>query len=270
VAQAGQRIAVLATLIDDIAAAIAHRADTRGDAFTMTIDGIAYTKRTDTGQRLQQLVATMEEALFQSSHRRLEERPGELGGFPVTVTVERVIGSMNVILALDGAPGTEVRMTLADVRGVDPGKLIIRLENRLSGLESLSSRSQSEIDQLTAEATHARDDIARAFPQVKQLAAARDRVAGLEQKLRETAKPSRHDSDGGLTAAAMHDTAAMAEIPGAALNGSDHQNDQPPSAPQVSRHDFPLDNPLAGATPGIGQAASKPVTQAPRAVRHVG
>jgi hypothetical protein len=269
VAQAGQRIAVLATLIDDIAAAIARRTDTRGDAFTMTIDGIAYTKRTDTGQRLQQLVATMEEALFQSSHRRLEERPGELGGFPVTVTVERVIGSMNVILALDGAPGTEVRMTLAEVRGVDPGKLIIRLENRLSGLESLRSRSQSEIDQLTAEAAHARDDITRAFPQVEQLAAARARVVGLEQKLRETATPSRCTNDDWLTVAGMHDMSAMAGIPGAALNGSGNQN-EPSSAAEVSRHDFPPDNPLAGATSGIGQAASKPGAQAPRAVRHVG
>ena len=53
-----------------------------------------------------------------------------------------------------------------------------------------SSRSQSEIDQLTAEAAYARDDIARAFPQAEQLAAARDRVAHLEEKLREMAAPT--------------------------------------------------------------------------------
>ena len=38
----------------------------------------------------------MEDVLLKSSQRRLEERPGELGGFTVTVTVERVLGSMNV------------------------------------------------------------------------------------------------------------------------------------------------------------------------------
>ena len=269
VAQAEQRITVLTTLIDDIAAAITRRTDTRGDAFTMTTDGIAYTKRTDAGRHLQQLVVQLEQDLFSTSHRRLEERPGELGGFPLIVTIERVLGSMNVILALGGAPGTDIRMTPAEVRGADPGKLIIRLENRLSGLESLRSRSQSEIDQLTTEATHARDDIAKPFPQAAQLAGARDRVARLEEKLRETAAPSRRNGDGCLAAAALHDTAAMAGIPGAASNGSGHQNCQPPSAAQVSRHDFPVDNPVAGARPGSGQVASKRETQAPRAIRHV-
>jgi hypothetical protein len=155
----------------------------------------------------------MEGALLNSSHRRLERRPGEIGGFAVSVTVERVLGSMNVIMVLDGAPGTEVRMTPAEIKGADPGKLIIRLENRLSGLESLRSRSLSEIGQLTTEAAHARDDIARPFPQTDQLAAARDRVLRLEEKLRETAAPSRGDGNDWLLAAAMHDAAAMAGIP---------------------------------------------------------
>jgi hypothetical protein len=161
-------------------------------------------------------------------------------------------------------------MTPAEVRSVDPGKLIIRLENRLSGLESLRSRSQSEIDQLTTEAAHARDDIAKPFPQADQLAAARDRVARLEGKLRKTAAPSTRNSDDWLSAAAMHDAAAMAGIPGSALGRSSHQNGQPQSAAQVSRRDFPLDTPLTGAMPSVGQVASKPGTQAPRAARHVG
>jgi hypothetical protein len=111
VAQAGQRIAALTALIGDIDTAIRRRIDTRGDAFTMTMDGIRYSKRTDAGRRLQQLTAQMQDALLKSSHRRLEEQPGQLGGFAMTVTVERVLGSMNVIMALDGAPGTDVRMT---------------------------------------------------------------------------------------------------------------------------------------------------------------
>ena len=83
VAQADQRITALTTLIDHIGIAIARRTDTRGDAFTMTIDGMACAKRTDAGRRLQQLVAQLEQDLLKSSHRRLEERPGQLGGFPV-------------------------------------------------------------------------------------------------------------------------------------------------------------------------------------------
>ena len=180
-------MATLTALIGDIDTAISRRADTRGDAFTMTIGGIRYTKRTDAGRRLQQLTAQLEDALLKSSHQRLEEQSGELGGFTVTVTVERVLGSMNIIMALDGAPGTEVRMTPAEVKGADPGKLIIRLENRLSGLESLRSRSLSEIDQLTTEAAHARDDITRPFPQADQLTSARDRVQQIDSQLKHAA-----------------------------------------------------------------------------------
>jgi hypothetical protein len=162
-------------------------------------------------------------------------------------------------------------MTPAEVRVADPGKLMIRLENRFSGLESLSSRSQSEIDQLTAEAAHTCDDIARAFPQAEQPAAARDRVAHLEEKLRETAAPPRRNRDGWLAVAALHDTVAMAGIPGSAHNGSGHQNSQPKSAAQVSRYDFPMDNPLAGTAPATGRrVASAPGTQAPRAARPLG
>jgi len=210
----------------------------------------------------------MEDALLKSSHRRLEERPGQLGGFAMTVTVERVLGSMNVIMALDGAPGTDVRMTPAEVKSTDPGKLIIRLENRLSGLESLRSRSLSEIDQLTTEAAHARDDIARPCPQAGQLAAARDCVLRLEEKLRETVVPARAGNDG-LLAAAMHDAPVMAGIPGAPIVVTSHQNGQSQSPAQVSHCDFPVDNPLAGPTSAIVQVIPQPRIQTPRAARHV-
>ena len=269
VAQADQRITALTTLIDHIGIAIARRTDTRGDAFTMTIDGMAYTKRTDAGRRLQQLVAQLEQDLLKSSHRRLEERPGQLGGFPVVVTVERVLGSMNVITALDGAPGTEIRMTPAEVKAADPGKLIIRLENRLSGLESLSSRSQSEIDQLITEAAHARDDIAKPFPQALQLTAARNQVALLDEKLRATAALSQHGNDNRQVMAVIGDTMLKAEIPQAALSGSGRQDDEPRSPAQVSLRDFPLDNPLAGTAPVDDQVASSPGARASRVTRHL-
>ena len=154
VTQAGQRITALTALADDIGTAITLRRDTRGDAFTMTASSFTYTKRADAGRHLQQITAQMEDTLLKSGHRRLLERPGELGGFPVTITVERVLGSMNVILALDRAPGTEIRMSPAEIKAADPAKLVIRLENRLSGLESLKTRTLAEIDQLTAEAAH--------------------------------------------------------------------------------------------------------------------
>ncbi len=141
-------------------------------------------------------------------------------------------------MALDGAPGTEVRMTPAEVKGTDPGKLIIRLENRLSGLESLRSRSPAEIDQLTAEAAHTRDDIARPFPQADQLATARDRVLCLDEQLRQTAAPSHRNDNDSLLAAPMHDVVAMVGIPGAATVVARHQDCQPQSPAELSHCDF--------------------------------
>jgi hypothetical protein len=269
VTKADQRIAALTALIGDIDTAINRRTDTRGDAFTMTMDGVRYTKRTDAGRRLQQLTAQMQETLLKSSHRRLEERLSELGGFTVSVTVERVLGSMNAIMALDGAPGTEVRMTPTEVKGADPGKLIIRLENRLSGLESLRSRSLAEIEQLTAEAAHARDDIARLFPQAEQLAAARHHVLHLDEQLRQTAAPSHCNGNDWLLAAPMHDAPAMAGIPGAATVVARHQVGQPQSPAKLSQSDFPVDNPLAGGAAATGQVILKPGVPTPRAARHV-
>jgi hypothetical protein len=189
----------------------------------------------------------------------------ELGGFTTTVTVERVLGSMNVTMALDGAPGTEVRMTPAEVKSADPGKLIIRLENRLGSLESLGSRSQSEIDQLTAEAAHARDDIARPFPQVGQLAAARDRVLRLEEQLQQTAMPAQHNGGDWLLAEA----AVIAGLPGAAVVAASHQDGQPQSPTQASQCDFPVENPLVGAALATGQVVPKPRIQTPRVTRHI-
>lgn len=169
-------------------------------------------------------------------------------------------------MALDGAPGTDVRMTPGEVKSADPGKLVIRLENRLSGLESLRSRSLCEIDELTTEAAHARDDIAWPFAQAGQLAAARDQVLRLEEKLHETAAPSRHNSHDWLLAASTHDAPVMAGIPGAAVVAS-HQNGQPQSPAQVSRCDFPVENPLTETTSAVGQVIARSRVQATRAPR---
>jgi hypothetical protein len=201
----------------------------------------------------------MEDTLLESGHRRLLERPGELGGFPVTVTVERVLGSMNVILALDRAPGTEIRLSPAEIKTADPAKLVIRLENRLSGLESLKARTLAEIDQLTAEAAHGQDDLARTFAQAGQLDAARDRVARLNKQLGQAAAPQQPtDGEDWLVKAAMHDAGVMARIPGSSVMVISHYDSEPESAVQASRYDFPSDNPLAGAASESGPASPRP------------
>src|ERR1017187_4293983 len=148
------------------------------------------TSANDAGKRLQQ-VLQREAASLTDSHRRTGTRAGHLGGFDVTAVSDRALGTIQVVVALDGAPGTELRMTTEDVVGADPAGLVIRLENRLSGLEALKTRTLDEIDRLRTEVARASDDAGKSFSQAGQLAAARDRVRDIGEQLQEAARPPR-------------------------------------------------------------------------------
>ena len=105
-----RRAGELEALTGQIDTAIGRRRSTRGDAFSMTLGTTRLSRRNDAGEQLKNLIAALHEALTKSSHRRLGERPGQLGGFDVTVVAERVLGTTSVTIALDGAPGAELRM----------------------------------------------------------------------------------------------------------------------------------------------------------------
>jgi hypothetical protein len=181
------RIAGLDSLTRDIDVAVARRRDTRGDAFAMQVDGVAHSKRAEAGQRLKRVVLDAAGAVSQGE-RRHQVRLGQLGGFEVTAEIVRVLGTVEVSLGLDGAPGPDIRMTLADLSGTDPAGLVIRLENRLARLEDHKADVLAEIGRLRAELTHANDSIGQPFPQASQLASARDRSRQIEDQLRTAAE----------------------------------------------------------------------------------
>ena len=87
-----QHIATQTQLASDIDAAIARRQDTRGDAFTMTVDGRIYRKRIDAGLHL--LHVLRQETANQLGSRQRTLHAGELGGFPLTVTISRTLGQV--------------------------------------------------------------------------------------------------------------------------------------------------------------------------------
>jgi N12 class adenine-specific DNA methylase len=193
ITSAGHRVRSLTTLIGEIDAAMSRRIDTRGDAFTMTVTGATCTRRSDAGHRLTRFIEREITNLASSSHRQAEGRPGHLGGFEVATATRRVLGTTEVTLALEGAPGAEIRLTAKDLAEIDPARLVIRLENRLSGLEALRTKSLGDIRRQEAEAGHAREDMGKPFPQAGQLAAARDRVRQIEKQLQEAAAPTPAD-----------------------------------------------------------------------------
>lgn len=70
----------------------------------------------------------------------------------------------------------------------------MRLENRLGALEQVKAKAEKEIDRLGTEMARANEDLARAFPQVRQLDEARDRAARLDQQLQEAARAQLPDN----------------------------------------------------------------------------
>src|ERR1039457_6800974 len=166
-----KHIATQTRIADNIDTAIARRQDTRGEAFTMTVEDRAYRKRVDAGLHLLQ-VLRQEAANRLGSQRTLHT--GELGGFPLTVTISRPLGQVNVTPALEGAPGTEITLAARDLTEADPPGLITRLEYRLTHLEANKTRALTEIDHARSEIDHATASLGKPFPQANELTAARD------------------------------------------------------------------------------------------------
>ena len=195
VARQEEHIAAQTRLADDIDAAIARRQDTRGDAFTMTVDGHRYRKRADAGQHL--LGFLRQEAANQLGFRQRTIRTGELGGFTLTVAVSQSLGQVNVTPALDGAPGTELTLTQRDLAETDPVGLVTRLENRLAHLETNKAKALAEIGHARSEADHATASLGQPFPQAADLAAARQRAQEIDREIGSAAQSEQDRITGG-------------------------------------------------------------------------
>jgi N12 class adenine-specific DNA methylase/predicted RNA methylase len=180
-------IARLTRLAEDIDTAIGRRQDTRGEKFTMTVDSRRHARRTDAGQHLKDLLQN--EAALAGAIEQRTVRPGHLGGFPVTAHIASSLGQASITLALDGAPGTDVKMPVRDLREADPASLIVRLENRLHRLEERKASVLADAERARSEITHARESIGQPFPQAAQLTQARDRAREIDEQLQKIAEP---------------------------------------------------------------------------------
>ena len=296
ITNAEKRIQSLTALTGDIDAAIGRRHDTRGNAFTMTLDGVAYSKRSHVGVRLMQFLEREATALARNGHPRIEARPGQLGGFDVTTATSRRLGTTQITVGLDGVPESGIWLTAKDLADTDPAGLVIRLENRLTGLEALKAKTLNEIGRLRTEAARAREDIRKPFAQTDQLAAARDRARLIEKQLEEAVRPSQPDEHDEPPGAVTRDCTQADAVKDAtrgsgptgdvksadrtttvgAINGAPHSptlvgqaislrqvpagtgSSQPSEAVSIARRGFPDRNPLAPAE-SEATAISRPV-----------
>ena len=178
----------LTELAADIGAAISRRQDTTGEKFTMTLDGQRHVKRAEAGQHLKDLL--LNEAAAAGAARHSVMQLGRLGGFSVTAEIAAPLGQPTATLALEGAPGTDVRIAVRDLPEADHGGLIIRLENRLHHLDEHKATTLAAADRARGEITHARESIDQPFPQVDQLTQARDRAREIDEQLARMAQPA--------------------------------------------------------------------------------
>ena len=208
----GRRIERLNALVEEIDLAIGRRVDTRGDAFAMTVGGSRYDKRHEAGERLKQRLRMQFVMLGDPGRREpVADRHGQLGGFDVVSTGRKVLAATEIAVGLEGLPESTIRLGSNELNDIDPAKLIVRLENRLNGLEALKAKTRSEIEQLEVEATRAREDLAKPFSLSQQLIEARDRVAEIGRQLEEAARKSERDDQAELPAASLSGSASNAE-----------------------------------------------------------
>jgi hypothetical protein len=207
-----KHIATQTRIADDIDTAIARRQDTRGEAFTMTVEDRTYRKRADAGLHLLQVLR--QEATNQLGSRQRTRHTGELGGFPLMVTVSRTLGQVNVIPALDGAPGTEITLSARDLTEADPAGLVTRLEYRLTHLETNKAKAPTEIDHARSEIDHATASIGKPFPQATELTAARDRSCHIDEQLEAAAalpQPQDAEASGDSSVPAQRESPVTSE-----------------------------------------------------------
>ena len=184
-----QRAQQLTDLVPRIDQAIGRRRDTRGDAFAMTVNGQALRKRVDAGLRLRDLLVRETAGVGPRSDRARTVRAGDLGGFPVIAEMRYAgFGKVEITVYLEDAPGTELVLDNHELAKADPGGLVIKLENRLRGLEDTKTRTLADIDQQRAEAAHATADSGKPFPRVDELAAARAKVREIDDAITALAK----------------------------------------------------------------------------------
>jgi N12 class adenine-specific DNA methylase len=171
--------------IADADTALARRIDTRGEQFSMTVDGQTFDSRTEATERLRALV------LAQLDDRSTIRRPveiGALGGFVLTATTWRDskdVPSINLEL-LDVPLGTVTGLTEGEVTKV---ALITRLENRLTAVDHVRATTEADISRHLDDIARAEEQLTQPYRHADALAEARSRLAAVESAIEEQAAP---------------------------------------------------------------------------------
>jgi N12 class adenine-specific DNA methylase len=176
-----KRIQYLTARAEAAQAAIGRRVDTHGDKFAITLDGHRFVERPPASDHLR---AVLDAQMHNRQPNGSVTDIGEIGGFTITSTLHRDHkGVVTLTVALTDVPASEVTLSAIEVAGA---ALITRLENKLTGLETVHSHARTDIGRLSAEAEQARTQLAEPFRQHEQLTAARTRLDDINAQIDNT------------------------------------------------------------------------------------
>ncbi len=168
---------------DQLEAVVERLVDTRGDRFTMTVDGTHHTKRTDAGAHLKALLADRLHATPPETSTVLAET-ATLGGLAVFSQTTTVIED-EVRLVLPDAH-IEVAYRRLDWQTADPSSLVTRLERQLQRLPEVLTATRAESAAAHAEAARAEARIGQPWEHTEELTRLRRRQKEIDEALAET------------------------------------------------------------------------------------
>jgi N12 class adenine-specific DNA methylase len=162
-------------------AAIPQRVNTRGEAFTMSVEGRRFNKRTEAADTFRDRLRSV---LYQDRYgSRVARDLGTIGGFTVT---GEVIGG-DVIVRFGGVPG-EVTRVDRDALNQSGIGLVSRLESALEGFELRRDRLLQSAADARIEVGRMQDRLGQEFPKAAELAAAKVKQERLALKMKRAAQ----------------------------------------------------------------------------------
>lgn len=174
--EAGPRLEQLHAAQAQLEAAIPQRRETDGDAFSMRIGQVTYSKRADAAPALLRAVTAVE------PYQRDPVPVGEVAGLHLQVAADGWSGEHRWVISLVEVPRVFSVIEERDVRAVSTG-LVTRVENLPRKLERTLGDVTFEAERTSQEATKARAALEDAFPRQAELDEARATRDGLSAAL---------------------------------------------------------------------------------------
>ena len=195
-----ERVGVRERQLAAVNQALPRVRDTRGDLFSMTVDGHSYTHRTDAAAALPANLRTVA--------RGPARGVAQLAALQVDAELRGdQTGEPYLHLTLHGLPAQPA--TLKRSQLADAGLSLIRqLEHRVHTLPELAARLEREREDALRESAAAREQLARPFKYAGQLADARRE----QERIAEQIAGRHHDQQDAEHAAAIADADAAASI----------------------------------------------------------